>query len=146
MRAHAVHAGVDLDVDRHRSAHDLGSIDRRLDTLSRGEREGESGCHRSGHDVRWWLREEQDWRGDVGIAQLETLVHDGHRETLSAAVEKGQCSGHRSMAVAVSLDDGTQRGRRDPARHRPSIRPEGVTIHLSPCRTRQALNGHGAPP
>ena len=141
--ADAVHAGVDLHVDRHRVPDATGRDGEGLDPRGRVERRREPVGQRGRRGLGPALAEQQDRRGDAVLAQLHPFVHQRHGQPPGPAGQRGP--GHRrpAVAVAVGLDHRAQLGRRGEARQHRRVVGHGGQVDLGPGRARPPLrHGH----
>ena len=141
-RADAVHAGVDLEVDRRaapppgRFGGDGGNGGARVER--RREPVGQRGLHRVGAA----LAQQQDGRRDPVLAQLDALVDQRHRQLRRPAGQRGPGHCRATVAVTVGLHDRAEPGRGGQGgQDRRVVRDRGQ-VDFGPGRTRAAL-GHG---
>ena len=111
-RADAVHAGVDLEMNRKRRRvaldHRLGQ---RLDTGRGVHGRREPRRHDRGGRGRDRLGEHEDRCVDAGLAQLDALFDEGHAEHRSSGFDRRPSRRDRAVPVAVGLHDREHSGR-----------------------------------
>ena len=140
-RTDPVHAGVDLQVDRHLVARARATSGEGVDGLARVQRRGEPVGERGLDGLGPALAQQEDGRGDAVLAQLHPLVDQRHRQPLGAAGERGAGDRRTAVAVAVGLHHGAQLGGRGQASQHPGVVRHRGEVDLRPRRPRATL-GH----
>ncbi len=119
VHTHPVHAGVHLDVHGDLAPEAAGSLPGRRHALEGREGRRQHGGDRRAHDLGRGLGQQEDRRGDLGLAQLDALVDDGHRQAVRAGLEESGGHRHRPVAVGIGLDHRAERGAVEPRLGRP---------------------------
>ncbi|MDQ1094787.1 hypothetical protein QE400_004200 [Xanthomonas sacchari] len=101
-QAEPVHAAVQLQPQAQRLRRGEGGD--RLHLPGRGDRAPQPVFG----DQRQFLGvedafQQQDRRGDAGLAQLQRLLDAGHREAVGLAVQRAR-AGHRAVPIGIGLD------------------------------------------
>ena len=128
----AAHAGVGLEVNFDLPADGTGGLAEGL-----GLRQGVTGCgdvllDEDGRAARLHMAQNEDGQRPPGIAQLQGLgqAADGQPGRALLGEDAGALDG--PMAVAVGLDDGTERQAARPLLHGPEVGSQGVEVDLGP--------------
>ena len=131
-KADAAHAGVGLEVDVHGPARPFGGRAQGLCLRQRVAGGGDVLLDEGGGVLRLHMAQNEDGQRPPGIAQLQGLgqAADGQPGRALLGEDAGALDG--PMAVAVGLDDGTERQAARPLLHGPEVGPQGVEVDLGP--------------
>ena len=128
------HAGVELELQRHRATAAAGQVLAEQGFPHAADRRHQLPAQTAAQFLHLGeVAQHQNRRPDPGGAQFHPLGEGGHPEAAGAAGEGGLGDQHRTVAVAIRLDHGHQLGDRpDEAAQGAGVGADGAGIHLHP--------------